>query len=321
MFEQLRKIFDPALRGTDPAHRAAVEQVVDGTDPRFRMVAGYRRRLAVPLTHALGHIETLAARLPEARPVEPGRYGHDLRLRALLGSPERLRAVFAASRSLHAFLGHPRNAAARECLALLVCGWRRRTVMGHGFQGGTVQQDVLREVVEFPDPQVVVPAADDAALRQKVKERLLDDLLAHALMEVTSLRGKDARLDERRRLLAAKARTLTGTERFGLSGELAGGDRRQQLEGLEGELAALHADPITVAEYLDLVCGVLEGAPASLRLEPVGFGYDGVHTVPGPRDEAGFTLHEVRYGKGRPLLVLPVQLTPPLIDRLRRGAG
>jgi len=328
VFEQLRRIFEPSgsrAGPSDPRLQAAVEQVVDGTDPRFRLIGGYRRRLAGPVATALAHIDALGDALPTAHPVDPQRYGSDPALRALLGSPERLRAVFSGSRPLHEFLAHPNNSGLEAALALLVARPRVRTVLGHELAGETIQRDVLREVMEFEDPQAVVPAPDETALRRRFRERLFNDLLEHALEEVVVLRGRGERLKERRRLLTAKHRALDGSERFGLQGERAGrGNLRQELETLEEELSALQSDPMGVEEFLDVVRGVLQGCPDYLHLEPVALCRNGVHTVqdPGGPDGAGrFTLWQVRYGKGRRLVVLPVCLTPALTRAVRHRSG
>lgn len=328
VFEQLRRIFVPAGSRADPSDprlQAAIEQVVEGTDPRFRLVRGYRKRLADPVAAALAHIDGLGAALPGPHPVEPARYGADPALRALLGSPERLRAVFAGSRPLRDFLRHPHNTSVRAAMALLVARRRVRTIFCHDLEGETLQRDVLQEVVEFEEPQAVVPAADEAGLRQRFRERLFNDLVEHALEAVVTLRGRGERLKERRRLLAAKLRALDGSERFGLQGELAGrGNLRPDLEALDEELAALQGDPMDLAEFLDVVRGVLEGCPDYLHMEPVALGCNGVHIVPGEGGTGGterFTLSEVRYGKGRRLVVLPVRLGPALIDAVRHGSG
>ena len=328
VFEQLRRIFEPAGARADPSEprlQAAIEQVVDGTDPRFRMIGGYRRRLADPVATALAHIDALGEALPAPHTVDPDRYGGDPALRALLGSPERLRRVFAASRPLHDFLSHPNNTGLRGPVALLVARPRHRTILGHELQGETLQRDVLREVVEFEELQVAVPAADPEGLRQRFRERLFNDLLEHALEEVVTLRGRGERLKERRRLLAAKLRTLDGSERFGLQGELADrGDPRLRLEALDDELSALQSDPMGVEEFLDVVRGVLDGSPDYLHLETVAYRLEGVHTVadPGGREgDGGFILAQVQYGKGRRLALLPVRLEPGLTETVRGWTG
>jgi hypothetical protein len=42
----------------------AIERTVDGTDPRLRLVPGYRKRLRAPVIHAIDHVVALVDDIP-----------------------------------------------------------------------------------------------------------------------------------------------------------------------------------------------------------------------------------------------------------------
>ena len=53
--------------------QAAIERVVDGTDPRLRVVSHYRRKLRAPVERAIEYLMAQMAVLPPA--IEAGRRG------------------------------------------------------------------------------------------------------------------------------------------------------------------------------------------------------------------------------------------------------
>jgi hypothetical protein len=66
----------------------AIERAVDGTDPRLRLVPGYRKRLRQPVIRAIDQVIALVDGF--AGPLTAGidGYGNDSRLAALFASAE-----------------------------------------------------------------------------------------------------------------------------------------------------------------------------------------------------------------------------------------
>lgn len=338
MFEELFRIFaEPSAgrRGTGSA-AAAVEQVVDGTDPRFRMVSRYRRKLGPAVAASLAFIDDLADRLPSAATVDPAGFGLEPRLRALFSSPEHLREVFCVSRPLRDFLAYPGNRGLGECCVLLTARRRQKTVLGVAMENDILQREVMRQAVYFDGYQVITPAAEEGGLRQKLKERLFNDLLEVALARMVAMRQRGERLESRRRLLRAKLRTLAGKDRFGVRGELSTSDlgtaqdpdgTAAELESIEAELSAVRANPATLEEYLEVVIEVIGAPQESLGLGEVSLrpGRTGIE----PDDGGGagderFTVPEIRYEGNNRVVAVPLRLTPPLVDAVRAfhaGAG
>mgnify|MGYP000187484024 CR=1 FL=1 len=75
MLSFLNSLFTSTRQSSDgPDQRlveAAIERVVDATDPRLRAFPNYRKRLYAAVEFSLGHIQSLIDTLPE--PVETGR--------------------------------------------------------------------------------------------------------------------------------------------------------------------------------------------------------------------------------------------------------
>jgi len=87
--------FDPALI------RGAIERVVDGTDPRLRMVRHYRKRLWPAVERAIEYVIELVDALPPPVEIRSHSFTADPRLRALFTSTRHLQEILSFGKELH----------------------------------------------------------------------------------------------------------------------------------------------------------------------------------------------------------------------------
>ena len=180
MLERIKLLFHKASSRDDQPDEsvivAAIERVVDGTDPRLRLIGGYRRKLRKAVTRALAYTHRLVETIPP--PVEMGRktFVKDPHVYAFFASVERLQEVFSHSIPLTEFFQHPENTALNECYAFLVMEKEEKRVFGVELEGEIVKRDVPRIAINFSGHRLIAPGATEAATRQELRERAFNHL-------------------------------------------------------------------------------------------------------------------------------------------------
>jgi hypothetical protein len=293
---------------------AAIERAVEGTDPRLRVLPGYRKRLRGAVLHAADHVIALVEAIPAPLPAGRGGHGADPRLAAVFASAADMLALFARDRALTERLSGPDRGAA-QMTALLLAERVERNVLGMDLAGESVRRDVAQVAVSFIAHRLLDPRASEEESRRQLKRRAFDHLLTLALTEITERRVERADLSRQRDLLRSK---LAALKRGGWTFEETAADRPDEatlvaeLDGITGQLSTLGADDAVLAGHLDLVAGVLETAERRLWLEEVGLYLDSMNIQRDPGDPSArhIVLKELRNARGQRAVMLPVSIAP-----------
>lgn len=315
---------DPALI------EAAIERVVDGTDPRLRAAPHYRRKLWEPVERAVDYVVEHAATLPP--PIAFGRrhFTTDPRLRALFANPDQLLEMLSCSPALRGHLQPTAAAPPAEIYAALRMERTEKTVFGMELHGDQVLRDIPQTAVNFHNHQIAFPAASEAETRQELQKRAFDYLIEAALQRLLSIRARKHQLEQQqRRLLQHKAHVLKSA-RLGLEPLLANpatprppdsAATEQQLREIETELRQIRADSATIEEQLALVAATLREPEQHLQLERISLTLDHMNIrVPtdSPRAANTLTFDEVQIENHHRFIVLLVRFPrseiPPPTD-------
>lgn len=277
MLERIKLLFHKASSRDDQPDEsvivAAIERVVDGTDPRLRLIGGYRRKLRKAVTRALAYTHRLVETIPP--PVEMGRktFVKDPHVYAFFASVERLQEVFSHSIPLTEFFQHPENTALNECYAFLVMEKEEKRVFGVELEGEIVKRDVPRIAINFSGHRLIAPGTTEAATRQELRERAFNHLVECALENILSLQSRKQELESQRSLLKVKLKMLQaeqrGLEALSGEGEIEQSTMtvtEQKLADIEQELRESAADLRTLDGYLRRVNHVLHHPEDYLRL-------------------------------------------------------
>ena len=92
----------------------ALEIIVDGTDPRIRLVSGYKRKLWQAVERSLAYTEQLVEGIPCPIDVGSGRFVSNQYLNAFFASPRDLETTLHQSSELMEFFEDARNRDAKE---------------------------------------------------------------------------------------------------------------------------------------------------------------------------------------------------------------
>ena len=282
MFGWLSALFGTGKHQDDPAILAAIEETIDGTDPRLRAVSRYQRKLSGPVSSALDYAASLVSRVPGPITMNRQAFSSDPQVRAFFGSADSMQQIFSQSREMREFLAHDRSGDVDEVYALLVVQREEKTVLGMELKGDIIRKDVQQVVVNFSGHRLVAPAATEAETREQIRELAFKDTVTGALERIVSLKSRRKELEEQRKLLQTKLRMLRAGNDM-LSSLLQPVEdldstqvtaTRQQLEKIEGELQEAVADLGTLDDYLAQVRKALSHPERRLTLKEVSFWLD-----------------------------------------------
>lgn len=273
--------------------RDAIEQVVDASEPRIRLVGDYADKLMDAVDAALNHCQQLTRQLPPALTLSARAWASDPRVNAFFATAADLRAMLSQSRSVRAFFQQPGQP--EECFALLLMVKRETGTFGSALEGDLLIREVRQIQVSFSEHRLHFPAASETELRQDLRQRMLVFLAGRARERIGELRARRDALEEQRRQLRAQLQALRGQAR-GLRPLLSSADAdERRLATLEQRLARTEQDltdarkPLaTLDDYLEQVRQIvgqpepyLHLHPLSLRLNRLGIKLDEDSPEPG----------------------------------------
>lgn len=251
----------------------AIEIILDETDPRLRLVRGYRRKLRKPVIRSLAYVGGLVTRIPGPFAVNRKAYSSDPQVNALFGSADDIDELFARSRALR---GYFRDWPDCERVFVPLAMYRQeKRIMGMTLDGDIVRRDVARTAVNFSGHRLGVCAASEAELLDKLKWRGIHNLAVAALENITREKTRTAQLEEQRTLLRIKLRDIQAQRRgLDVLAESPGKDEsewqslRQHLEDTGRQLEQARTGLATLEDYLTEVGRVFSHPSRHLRVRP-----------------------------------------------------
>ena len=182
-----------------------IENVVDSTDSKIRLVYGYRKKLRKIILSSLEFSEDLVKRIPKPLEVSSRTFASDPYVNAFFTNVTDLQSVFCHSSEVQDYLAKPDRDDA-GCCALLCMQRSEKTVLGMSLSGDVLNRDVLQIAVNFSDHRIYSPAASEAEARDGLKHCLFQGLVTQALERIASLRFTSHRLQSRHQMLHARLR-------------------------------------------------------------------------------------------------------------------
>ena len=321
-------------RARDARVDKAVQAVVDAVDPRMRGLSGYRRKLAPAIEKAARYAGELADALPPPVEVARERWAGDPVLRACFASVDVMQEFFDNDRRLRKFLAGADARGADRVFATLGMRVQRSTRHGYSLQGETVQRGVEQVGVGFVDLRIGEITTDEAALRDGLQRRILGELATRALQRIMGMQTRKAALSEEQAVLRWKLKVYEMREqgvdtlwRDKSVYQRHARDLRERLDVTHANLDDLLHRAGNIEHFLDTTVEEFEKAPDMISLEPTSLWLNNMNievdaSAPRARE---VSLMQVRIGKRRPRVVLPVAFDPafPQVDTgaaLRKAA-
>jgi len=287
----------------------ATERAVDGTDPRLRVLPGYRKRLRAPVIRAIDHVVGLVDSLPAPLPAG----SDDAHLATVFASAGHMREVLGSDAELCRFRDdHPGETG--RITALLLAERVNKNVLGMELSGQVMRRDVPQVAVSFSNHRLVDPAASEEETRRQLKRRAFDHLLSLALLRIIERQQERAELNRQHGLLQRK---LRAQEQGGWKFEGGGGERTEpaalqaELDGIEGQLAALGVDDRALGTHLEITADLLEDAGRQFWAETIELRLDRMNIVRDAQDQSAreMRFQELSNSRGRSVVMLLLSIT------------
>lgn len=280
----------PGGQAASATLRAAVERVIDGVDPRLRLVRRYQHTLRRPVDLAIQYLAESVETLPPAIPFDRYHVTMDPRLRALFLGPDHLLETLSSSPDVRDYLQQAAGSPPPELFVALRAERTERTNFGIALEADRLVWDVPRTTVSFHNHRITFPAAAESETRRQIQQRAFDDLIEIVRLRLASARARRLLLEYQQRRLLQRQAQAAGTGQLirndqGMAPPVAWRDAsdERKLREIMDELKRLRGDVATLFEQLALVAGMLVEVREHLRIHRVTMTLD-LMNVKVPRD-------------------------------------
>lgn len=304
-------LFSSPLVGEDAAGgerlKHAVERVIEGTDPRLKVVSHAREKLTPAVAQALVFASKMAGSLPPCIEMTPAAWSQSALLRAMYVRPAEVASALSNSLDLRQFLGSPQAQGLQTVYCAIGATRVERTVLGVAMEGDMLRQDVAQKTVGFRDFRLVGFSPSEGALRARLEEVILEGLVLAALRTIADNKQRTDHLEMYRQLLRTRLRLVeqSGAGLDALLGERAHEERdlarlRHDLAENEAELNTLHEAGGGRAAALQPVIDALSNAEAVIRADQISLRLNSMNIIVGPEVESASTIDLLEFSTANP---------------------
>ena len=292
---------DPALL------RRAIEQVVDGVDPRLHAVLDYVRKLTPAVERTITYFIDCGQWL--AAPVEFSvrRWVSDPLVRTLFATAADLQRFFSDDPGVRAyFRDHP---LAEEVYIGLGVTRHERRAFGMAMSGEVMQREVSQTVISFSDYRLFGACDNEQQLRQNIEQRGFGFLIGEALERIVEHQSSAHDREHDKQILELRLRglmqkrlamdSLYYESNAALDDEIAA--LRTRLMHEQEALALSHGETTVLDDYIAGISEVLADPERYVKRETVRLRVNRMNIkVESPNEPADeLTFSEVTIG-GRP---------------------
>ncbi len=293
----------------------ATERAVDGSDPRLRLVPGYRKRLRRPVIHAIDHVIALVDGIPAPLTAGPDGYRGDFRLAALFASAGEMLQTFGRDKVLADYLSSPEGSGAEASRPCCWPGGRRGTSSAWTWWaircGATWPR--CRSASQATTCWTPGPARRSAGASSSGAPSTTCS--PWPLAAITEARLERADLARQRDLLQRRLRTL---KRSGLTLERPESDRPDEatlqadLDAVTDQLEELGGDAGVLKAHLEVLAERLQDAEHQLWSEEISLclGPMNIRRDPDYPSARQILLQELHTARGARAVMLPVAIVP-----------
>jgi len=182
-----------------------VEDVVDGTDSKIRLVPGYKKKLQRLIQSSLEFSDNLVNQIPGGIEVSSSTFTSNPYVNAFFTNVTDLQSIVCHSSEIQDYMDEIHDSNAR-CCALLCMRRSEKTVMGMELSDNILKKDVQQVAVSFSDHRIYSPAPSEAETREGLRHCLFQGLVTNALERIVKHRLASHRLQSKRQMLHAKLR-------------------------------------------------------------------------------------------------------------------
>ncbi len=196
MFEWLFKLFsfmEPAPADSEQRLLgAAIEAVVDGTDPRLRAVPHYQEHLREATQNTLRHVRHMAGQLGEPVALTRANFAADARVHLLFSRADAITDLLRTSPELRQLKAD--QPFASEYYGVLTAKREEKHVLGMKMMGEVLQNDVPQTVLNFKEHRLLALSSSPTDSLIQIKRSAFTYVVQRALAAVTALKNHNGDL-------------------------------------------------------------------------------------------------------------------------------
>ena len=183
-----------------------IETLVESVEPRVRLRAGYRAKLAEGTRMTVAHLRELGRFPLPPIVLSRGAWAVDPYVRAFFGNAADVTDCISRSHDVRRFF--ERHPDCSEAYALLGMKCSERKVLAPRMEGGVLRQDVAQTTVSFSEHRLIAPAADEALTRLDIGRRIVQRLAQLVLARIVAVDQLAKDLAQHQAYLFMKRRML-----------------------------------------------------------------------------------------------------------------
>lgn len=287
--------------------KAAIERVIEGTDPRIRALDNACERLAPAVAEALDYAQGLVASLPPCIEMTPQAWERSPMLRAMFARPAEVANTLSSSPDLREFLGSPQALGIETVHCVLAATRVERTVFGPAMEGEILREDIARKTVGFDDFRLLGFSPTEALLRARIEEIVLEGLVLAALRAIADNRQHSEQLGTYRQLLLIRLRVLeqSGAGLDALHESHCREDRdiarlRRELAANDAGLTALKSNGSGFEAVLDSIVETLHNAKSVIGAQQLSLHLDSMNIVVGAEVPDALNIELIEFSTANP---------------------
>lgn len=288
--------------------KAAVDQVIEGTDPRIKAIGNVRERLAPAVAHALDYAQQFVGSVPPCLEMTPEAWSGSAVLRALFVRPADVTNTLANNPDLRGFLGSSHARGMETIYCVLGATRVERTAFGVALEGDMLRQDIAQKTVGFNDFRLVGFAPTEELLRARLEDIVLEGLVLAALRDIAENKQRSEQLAGSRQLLQTRLNLMqqsgAGLDAMLDSHSPEGRDiarLRRELAENEVELTALKANGSGFDAVLEPLIEALHNAEALIRPQQISLRLNSMNIVVGPDVADASTIELIEFSTANPV--------------------
>jgi hypothetical protein len=291
----------------DERLNAAVDRVIEGTDPRIKYIGNARQRLSPAVAHALDYAQKFVAPIPSCVEMTPEAWAQSPMLRAMFVRPIDVVNTLSNSLDLREFLQSP-NAQGINTVHCVIGATRvERTFFGVALEGDMLRQDVAQKTVGFNDFRLVGFSPTEEMLRARIEEIALEGLVLSALREIADNKQRGEQLEAYRQLLLTRLRLMEQSG-AGLDGMLQSHSHdgrnidhlRLQLANNETEITALKAGGSGFDAILERVIEALHNAESLIQAQHISIRLNAMNIMVDDETKDASTIKLLEFSTANP---------------------
>ena len=178
----------------------AVEQIVDGTDSRLRVIGSYQKRLRHSARFLLNYIDEALNTLSPVVDIDRAAFGSDPLVNTIFSSHKQILSLISQSPPIYDYFDSPEHRGEEHVFALLMAGRRDQNIFGSRLQGDLILRDVEQTVVQFHNHRITAAGDSEKQLENELKRAVFDGIIGYLRDYMTRLRHGQLSSAEREHL-------------------------------------------------------------------------------------------------------------------------